>query len=418
MKKGIFVFVGLFALVFYLSAQGTSDIKKALRATQGEETTLNPSAPNVNIEELLKKRREGLGKSAQEVNYIPIEGEVNDSLYIVGPHDHIVATMSLADGEEPKVIDIDVAPDGEAIIPNWGGLHIAGMSFAAAKEKIRSAIREVYRPIRLTINLTDIRVFRVQVCGFVRMPGGYSLTAVHRVSDAIDAAGGIAPLGDMSDVLVIRNGDTLAYNISLFRLNGDKTSNPFLLDGDVIVVHSVEAYKHFVLTGGAVKRQGRVGIRNGEKLSSFLVRVLDGRHNVDVEHILLSRGGQDTLIDIASGGGNIPLMDGDRLIVPMITDSIYVGGFVQQPGAYPYIPSADVKVYAAMAGGPSENGSIGSICVYRQGKKIKLRKNTVLMPGDVIVVNSSLYYKAKELFTTLGQAASILTAIYLIGIKK
>lgn len=87
---------------------------------------------------------------------------------------------------------------------------------------------------------------------------------------------------------------------------------------------------------------------------------------------------------------NVPLRDGDTLIVPR-AETVYVFGQVKMPGSYP-LQDDDITVLQALslAGGVSDRGSMGRIEIVRiidgELRELKADLTDLVQPGDTIIV--------------------------------
>jgi len=98
------------------------------------------------------------------------------------------------------------------------------------------------------------------------------------------------------------------------------------------------------------------------------------------------------LKDLQSGdlSNNIPLRDGDTIVVPR-AEMVYVFGQVRNPGAYPLQAQETTVMQAlALAGGVTDRGATGRIKVVRlvegEKKEMKVKLGDLVQPGDTIVV--------------------------------
>jgi polysaccharide export outer membrane protein len=97
--------------------------------------------------------------------------------------------------------------------------------------------------------------------------------------------------------------------------------------------------------------------------------------------------------DLQSGlaAQNVALQDGDTIFVPK-AESIYITGYVQNPGPYTYDGELTVLQALALAGGVTERGARNRIKIIRQQpdgkpKELKNVKMTeIVKPGDTIEV--------------------------------
>jgi polysaccharide export outer membrane protein len=97
------------------------------------------------------------------------------------------------------------------------------------------------------------------------------------------------------------------------------------------------------------------------------------------------------LKDLQTGGNtqNVVLRDGDTVFVSR-AESVYVFGFVRNPGAYPLQGDTTVLQALSLAGGITERGTTDRVRVVRvvNGKKqeVKVKLDDRVLPGDTVVV--------------------------------
>ena len=108
------------------------------------------------------------------------------------------------------------------------------------------------------------------------------------------------------------------------------------------------------------------------------------------------------------------ISDGDIIIIPNITQQVFIQGKVSNPGAIRYSPGKDLNYYIKKAGGTLDSSDLDNIfVVYPNGETINLsnnarltsifsdNENLLLYPGSIIYIPQSTD------FTTSLQAASI-----------
>jgi polysaccharide export outer membrane protein len=97
------------------------------------------------------------------------------------------------------------------------------------------------------------------------------------------------------------------------------------------------------------------------------------------------------LKDLQTGGNtqNVVLRDGDTVFVSR-AESVYVFGFVRNPGAYPLQGDTTVLQALSLAGGITDRGTTDRVKVVRvvNGKKqeVKVKLDDRVLPGDTVVV--------------------------------
>lgn len=150
---------------------------------------------------------------------------------------------------------VDILPDGTASLPLIGSARLSELTLSQATLWLQALYKaQLLRP-ELQLTLVQPRPLRVSVLGEVERPGIYTLTSqetssteatvvmtgLPTVVDAIQKAGGVTNLADLSQVTLRRRmpGSQAQFrrtNLDLLALirEGDMVQNPILFDGDTI----------------------------------------------------------------------------------------------------------------------------------------------------------------------------------------
>ncbi len=117
---------------------------------------------------------------------------------------------------------------------------------------------------------------------------------------------------------------------------------------------------------------------------------------------------------------NVPLEDGDVVVVPSASSGIYVWGQVRHPGFVPFEAGRDAEWYIARAGGYAVGADPKRVRILRGPMRswLRLAEAGMLQPGDEIYVPRQLDVPAwaqqqaeLQLYTVLVGAVSTLTFI-------
>lgn len=167
-------------------------------------------------------------------------------------------------------------------------------------------------------------------------------------------------------------------------------ANP-VVDVDVQAVES-----RTVTVLGNVSNPGLVSFDRTYRLSEILARV-GGVAPGAADHVVLSRAdGSSVTLDIAliaSGGvaADPEISPGDKVFVPE-AELFYIYGEVNAPGEYPLSTGATLRMALANGGGLTPLGSKRRIKLVRGDVEMKkVRLETEIEPGDVIVVGERLF---------------------------
>lgn len=255
--------------------------------------------------------------------------------------------------------------DGSTSLPMVGSVVLSGLTVNQASRWLITLYRRYLRQPELTLRVAQPRPMQVSLIGQVENPGFYVLNpgsegssvegkvtgipGLPTVVSAIQKAGGITLNANLRDVRLQRrlpgNRTQLRetqLDLTALLQKGDKRQNPFLFDGDTIVIGRAPAPPPNevlelaaanlspstinVNVVGEVKSPGGLQLRAGTPLMQALLAAggpLPYRANRNnVELVRINRDGTVTLrrysIDNklgVSGPRNPPLRDGDNIIV-------------------------------------------------------------------------------------------------------
>lgn len=291
----------------------------------------------------------------------PIAGRVDPTTYRVGPGDEFALRYS--DLLEPRIVR--VGPAGDLVLPDVGSLQVAGLTLEALEGQVRDRMRPYVRGKGFSFFLYRPRRFRLFVTGEVGRPGTVTLQAPARVSEAIEAAGGITERGARRGIQVRRGAERIAADLVLTARSGALSADPLVFESDVLFVPPGTRYLE---VRGSVAHPGRYDYVPGDRLSS-LVEVAGGTlPEAALADATLERfdaSGVSTRMPVpldaalASPGAapDLPLREGDRLFLPsrahwMNGDAVTLVGEVARPGPYPIRAGVDrLRAILAGAGG-------------------------------------------------------------------
>jgi polysaccharide biosynthesis/export protein len=293
----------------------------------------------------------------------PMEASlVNQDAYILGPGDQVQLTV-LDPGAKELSGTFDILNDGSASFALLGSVVLAGLTLNQAQGWLQSLYsRHLLRP-DLNVSVVRPRPLQVSVVGEVENPGLYflttgegsqvegaqvSLSGLPTVVTAIQKAGGFTLNANLTDIRLQRRipGDnqqlreTQLNLVSLLRL-GDKAQNPFLFDGDTLVVGTAPApdpeaielaaanlspQSIAVNVVGEVVNPGRLALPSNTPAVQAILAAGGPKNwrgkRTDVELVRINRNGTATRqflsIDYAQGVSGVrnPLLrDGDTLVV-------------------------------------------------------------------------------------------------------
>ena len=259
-----------------------------------------------------------------------LDGVVDPDAYVVGPGDQL-EVLVLGDAQE-RILEW-VGPSGAVVVMPAGVIDVAGLSLSAATRAIVAQLSPFYPGSVVTVQLRNIRRFRVRVLGEVPHPGEYLATPLTRASDLLLEAEGLVQFGPL--------GVRVAVAGALGELDGAGGVGAAAAATDV--------------DDAADATVAEVMFPEGDAQASLLrvSRGLGSRRAVTLER----RGREPRAVDLVGAVRGWPgkedplLLDGDRLIVPPLLAQITVSGAVNAPGRYELLPGESLADVVRLAGG-------------------------------------------------------------------
>lgn len=163
----------------------------------------------------------------------------------------------------------------------------------------------------------------------------------------------------------------------------------------VVVVEVVNFASRYVTVLGDIGAPSLVPINRPYRLSEILAKV-GGVKDTAADYIVVrSEKGEEKryqVRDLSMGDlSQDPFVRaGDKIYVPA-AETFYIYGQVGGPGAYPIQNNLTVRAAIAKSGGLTQSGSDKKITATRGGKKVKLKLDDPILPGDVLVVGERLF---------------------------
>ena len=330
--------------------------------------------------------------------------------YIVGPGDQFIVSIRAM---EPYLELTTVTPTGILVLPGIGPVAVDGLSAEAAGQRALDLIKEIYPNYQATCALYGIREIRVSVSGAVKRPGLAKITPLSRLTDLLNAAGGVRPNAVLHRIRLIRDSEEdRILDLTSYYHEGDLSHNPYLRSGDQVIVPYGEITSDLVLVRGLGTGITYQAIKPGETLASLMKRIAHGK-NADRGRVTLQRrGGADQpeqQVIAADQFSSTTLQPGDVLYIDTIAE-IAVVGEVRAAGRFAFQPGLTAGDYIVLAGGVTRDGSSRKVEVTRTSGRILHSRKTQVQAGDIIYVPRSF----NSVF--LGQLGMIQAALTFLNI--
>lgn len=295
--------------------------------------------------------------------------------YIIGPGDQLEIVLL-----DPSAKDLggrfEILNDGSASLALVGNVILEGLTVNLARLWLQDLYGQYLLRPDLNLQVVRPRPLQVSIAGEVESPGLYSLTTsetsqteggpattisgLPTVVTAIQKAGGLTLNADLRNVILQRRlpGATsqmreASLDLALLLQQGDKSQNPFLFDGDTILIGRAEVSDREIMelaatnfspqsiqvnVVGEVVKPGRIDVQANTPLVEAILAAggpLNWRaKRSNVELVRINRNGTATrqlfAIDYSQGvssARNPPLRNGDTVVVnrstyAVVTDAV------------------------------------------------------------------------------------------------
>ncbi|VEB40667.1 Polysialic acid transport protein kpsD precursor [Chromobacterium violaceum] len=249
---------------------------------------------------------------------------------------------------------------------------MAGVRYRDLQATLKKSVSRVFNNFDLSVSLQQSRAVQVYVVGHAHQPGSYTLNAMSTLFNAVLKAGGPDDSGSLRNVTLMRDGRPVA-RVDLYGIlvNGDKSSDQTLRDGDVI---QIPAAGPRVALLGDVKTPAIYEFRPGETAGDLLhwagglESAAEGKQlllekSVDNRFVSLVRDQNSTqgLSAIALGAGDIFRLHvpGARPVsVQRGEEFVTVGGEVKQTGSFQINRGETLRQLIMRLGGVDEDGYV------------------------------------------------------------
>ena len=299
----------------------------------GEQT----GQPATGVEEAFGKKVFGRDIfNNKNLTFEPVMNIATPQNYVLGPGDQLIIDVY---GDTQRSEQLTVSPDGDVNVPDYGPVHVAGLSVSAAQSKVRSHLGTYYESSDIKVTVGQTRTILVNVMGEVKAPGTYTLSAFATVFHALYMAGGISDLGTLRNIKVYRQGRLISVvDVYEFILNGRLAGNVRLMDNDVI---QVGPYESIVDIAGRVKRPMAYELRKNESLATLLKYSGSFANDAYKKSLRVFRknGRMKSVYNVEEFEmPEFKMFDGDSVEVDSIIDrfenTVEVKGAIFRPGMY------------------------------------------------------------------------------------
>lgn len=304
---------------------------------------------------------------------ISSEGAIDPNEYKVGPGDVLFISVS---GLEEKIFTPGIDPEGFIYIPRIGAVDLRNKTLTEAKKAITSRLLRSFKDVDIHISLQNFRNIKVSLLGNVLNPSTYVLSSASRLLDLFVLSSGLTNTADIRNIKIIsKNGEKKNVDLLRFLRSGDYSQNPFLNDGDIVLVDKAE---RFISLFGHIKYPGNYEFREDETAEEIL-EIAGGlmykARKDSIEVVRFSEDGKNQYSIFYNYDEiktkNVKLNKGDFIIVREIPDYfeanyVNITGEVKYPGVYKIKKDeTTLREIINAAGGFKEKASLKDALLYR-----------------------------------------------------
>jgi len=335
-------------------------------------------------------------------------------------------------GEQAFAAPFAVARQGRIILPEIGALQVAALSVAEIQQLVSSQLAKVF------IDLQNLQVYVlkkqliINVRGYVKQPGEYTLQSDASIQLAIHAAGGLRAGAQLDRMQLLRDQQTRIFNYKKYLDSGDTTLLPALQSMDALFIPAspmtgnvetefnpaemanagdTDSNSQSIKIFGEVNRPGSFAYRESMDIVDLLMASGGVTRYAGVEKIRVITEGSPLLFNLkeyldSGEQKHLPkVQPGSTIFIPKQEEEIktgahmvYVMGEVAKPGAYESKNGVGFMDILANAGGPTrfaesrqiriikaDNSIVAfDLTAYTEGKKGQ--KPPRISAGDAIFI--------------------------------
>ncbi|HEX9250652.1 MAG TPA: SLBB domain-containing protein, partial [Ignavibacteriaceae bacterium] len=335
------------------------------------------------------------------------EGIINPAEYKVGPGDNIFISIS---GVEERDFNLLINHEGYLYIPRIGAVDLRNKTLEEAKVLIRSTLEKNFKNVDIYIALGEVRKIKVSLIGNVKNQSTIVLTSNSRLQDLLKSTAGINSSSDIRNIKIIsKDGSTGNYDLLSFFRKGDLKQNPYLKDGDAVIIEKVNK---IVSIMGLVLYPATYEYRENETVNDLINLAGGLTYKARKDSIELIRFDEDGINQFSQyfsydfiQQNPIELKFSDMVIVREITTYydeqwVSIEGKIKYPGLYKIVKNkTKLTEVINQAGGFLEDASLVDATLFRSDADSSYDpefERIKLIPRADMTDDEYDYFKAKS----------------------
>ena len=339
--------------------------------------------------------------------YRTTDGAQAPDSYVLGEGDEIHISIF---GSSQTEIHQRISPDGSIQPAGSTKIFLKGLTLAQARAAVKAKLAQHYsfRQDQIAVTISTARTLNVNIYGEVGIQGGFTISALNTVFNALAAAGGPSAEGSIRNIQLSRGGKTHTLDLYKYMMNPTDGSYYDLQNNDVIFVPLAQKV---VDIQGAVKRPMRYELVEGESLIDLIHYAGGLKENAYTDYMQIDRfvNNQPQLLefklsDIMTGRQIVNMLPGDVVLIKEantpLENFVNVSGDVYYPGRYNLENNSSLTGLLEMAK-PRYTARTDIVIVERTRPDETLEVFTVPFPG--INGNPDFKLEARDSVSVLEQ---------------
>ena len=387
----------LLSLSFISRGQGTDDDSE-----RGSMPDVSVSVPKL-FGESMYTDQVGIMLSQNMFSY---ESGINLEDYMLGPMDLI--SIDIKGGQSMLLRGVVINVQGDIVLPTLGHVTIGGLTVSEARQVIENSFQEKFKEADVKITLDQPRPHHIHVTGEIPYPGIYRILAKTRIDRAILPALTTGKTSEkledfnsisydrglftgsnysLRNIIIHRKDSTQQYaDLVRYMKTGDLEANPFVDDGDVIVIQQNDNESPRISVSGAVKQELELEYNRFDTPATLIEMAGGYRVDANSNGLRLYRrtvSGVEKITVDAEDLDVLQLKPNDRLVVPYERDarraeSAWIEGEAVMPGNYPIVEGETTLFeLLEMSGGLTNRALKEGAYLVRTNRKGKVISNEI-----------------------------------------
>ncbi|NPA58952.1 MAG: hypothetical protein GXO30_00585 [Epsilonproteobacteria bacterium] len=260
------------------------------------------------------------------------------------PDNYMVSTGDIISihvyGDRDKSYSLEVKNDRTVELDFIGPVSVGGMSFREVRKTLKAELQAHYQMSEFSIKIAKYTTIQVTLVGDVKFPGIYNLSSFATVKDLLITAKGVRKSASVRDIVIRRNGRSIAH-LDFYELlfKGNRFGTKLLKQGDIVIIKKA---KKLVAIDGYVKNAAYFELKDNETLYT-LVKYAGGmkpngsKLNIKVNRYSNNSKSETFKLSLREAK-RFSMKDGDRVYVYPLdftaNTSISMYGNIIRPGSY------------------------------------------------------------------------------------